>query len=350
LREIVGDDDGAWAAALLGVSEAGTFEDGASTLQLRSDPDDPQRWAGLRRRLLSARAVRPQPSRDDKVVTAWNGLAIAALADGGALLEEPSWIEAAVTCADLLVRVHLDDHGRLVRTSRDGRPGRHPGVLEDHADAAEGFLALVSATGDPVWLSLAEQVLDVVLVRFAAPDGGFYDTADDQTDQRLAGIRRPQDPTDNATPSGRSAAAGALLTFAALTGSSAHREAAERALAGYDALVARAPRFTGWALAVGEAAASGPAEVAVVGPADDPRTRALYLAAVRDASPGAAVVAGDPADPASSSVPLLAGRPLVDGRPAAYVCRGFVCERPVTDPVGLGDALASTASGRPSSS
>ena len=350
LREIVGDDDGAWVAALLGVSEAGTFEDGASTLQLRRDPDDPQRWAGLRRRLLSARAARPQPSRDDKVVTAWNGLAIAALADGGALLEEPSWIEAAVTCADLLVRVHLDDHGRLVRTSRDGRPGRHPGVLEDHADAAEGFLALVSATGDPVWLSLAEQVLDVVLVRFAAPDGGFYDTADDQTDERLAGIRRPQDPTDNATPSGRSAAAGALLTFAALTGSSAHREAAERALAGYDALVARAPRFTGWALAVGEAAASGPAEVAVVGPAHDPRTRALYLAAVRDASPGAAVVAGDPADPASSSVPLLAGRPLVDGRPAAYVCREFVCERPVTDPAGLRDALASTASGRPSSS
>ena len=350
LREIVGDDDGAWVAALLGVSEAGTFEDGASTLQLRRDPDGPQRWAGLRRRLLSARAARPQPSRDDKVVTAWNGLAIAALADGGALLEEPSWIEAAVTCADLLVRVHLDDHGRLVRTSRDGRPGRHPGVLEDHADAAEGFLALVSATGDPVWLSLAEQVLDVVLVRFAAPDGGFYDTADDQTDERLAGIRRPQDPTDNATPSGRSAAAGALLTFAALTGSSAHREAAERALAGYDALVARAPRFTGWALAVGEAAASGPAEVAVVGPAHDPRTRALYLAAVRDASPGAAVVAGDPADPASSSVPLLAGRPLVDGRPAAYVCREFVCERPVTDPAGLRDALASTASGRPSSS
>jgi hypothetical protein len=85
----------------------------------------------------------------------------------------------------------------------------------------------------------------------------------------------------------------------------------------------------------------------VVGPADDPRTRALYLAAVRDVSPGAAVVAGDPADPTSSSIPLLAGRPLVHGRPAAYVCRGFVCERPVTDPVGLGDALASTAPGRP---
>jgi hypothetical protein len=350
LREIVGADDGAWAASLLGVGEAGTFEDGASTLQLRRDPDDPQRWAALRRRLLSARAMRPQPSRDDKVVTAWNGLAVAALAEGGALLEEPSWIEAAVTCADLLVRVHLDDHGRLVRTSRDGRPGRHPGVLEDHADAAEGFLALVSATGDPVWLSFAEQVLDVVLVRFAAPDGGFYDTADDETDQRLAGIRRPQDPTDNATPSGRSAAAGALLTFAALTGSSTHREAAERALAGYDALVTQAPRFTGWALAVGEAAAAGPAEVAVIGPADDPLTRALYLTAVRDASPGAAVVAGDPADPASSSVPLLAGRALVDGHPAAYVCRGFVCERPVTDPAGLADILMSTARGRPSAS
>ncbi|HJU96719.1 MAG TPA: thioredoxin domain-containing protein, partial [Jiangellaceae bacterium] len=233
LREVVGDDDGAWAAALLGVTEAGTFEHGASTLQLRHDPDDPQRWVELRRRLLSARATRPQPSRDDKVVTAWNGLAVAALAEAGSLLEEPSWVAAAAACADLLVRVHLGDHGRLVRTSRDGRPGRHPGVLEDYADAAEGFLALLSATGDPVWLSFAEQVLDVVLVRFAA-DGDFFDTADDQTDRRLAGIRRPQDPTDNATPSGRAAAAGALLTFAALTGSTVHREAAERALAGYD--------------------------------------------------------------------------------------------------------------------
>ncbi|MGH8825091.1 MAG: thioredoxin domain-containing protein [Jiangellaceae bacterium] len=345
LREVLGDDEAAWATALLGVTEDGSFEDGASTLQLRRDPDDAARWAGLRHRLLSARVLRPQPSRDDKVVAAWNGLAIAALADAGAVLDEPSWVDAAVACADLLVRVHLDDHGRLVRTSRDARPGRHPGILEDYADAAEGLLALVSATGDPVWLSFAEQVLDVVLVRFTAADGGLYDTADDAIDQRLAGIRRPQDPTDNATPSGRSAAAGALLTFAALTGSGVHREAAERALAGYDTLAAQAPRFAGWALAVAEAVAAGPAEVAVVGPADDPRTRALYLAALRDPSPGAAVVAGDPADAASSAVPLLAGRPLVDGRPAVYVCREFVCERPVTDPAGLGEALASTRPG-----
>ena len=350
LGEVLGDDDGAWAAGLLGVTEAGTFEDGASTLQLRRDPDDAGRWAQARHRLHSARARRPQPSRDDKVVSAWNGLTIAALAEAGTLLLEPSWVEAAVACADLLVRVHLDDHGRLVRTSRDGGAGRHPGILEDHADAAEGFLALVSATGDPVWLSFAEQMLDVVLVRYAAPDGGFYDTADDATDQRLAGIRRPQDPTDNATPSGRSAAAGAMLTFAALTAASAHREAAERALVGYDSLATQAPRFAGWALAVAEAVAAGPAEVAVVGPGDDPRTRALYLAAVRDTSPGAAVVAGDPVDPSSSSVPLLVGRPLVDGRPAAYVCRGFVCERPVTDPAGLSDALASTPAGRQSTS
>ena len=332
LREVLGEADGDWAASLLGVTEAGSFEHGTSTLQLRHDPDDPQRWAVLRERLLRARVTRPQPARDDKVVTSWNGLAVAALADAGALLDEPTWIDAAVACADLLVQLHLDGAGRLRRASRQGKVSEHPGVLEDHANAAEGFLALVAATGDPIWLSFADQVLEIVLDRHVDPGGGFFDTADDATDVRLAGIRRPQDPTDNATPSGWSAAAGALLTFSAYTGSARHREAAVEALGVYDALADQAPRFAGWGLAVAEALTAGPVEVAIVGPGADPRTAALRQAALRSGSPGAAIVAGDPTDEVAMVVPLLRDRALVDGKPAAYVCRDFACRMPTTDP------------------
>jgi uncharacterized protein len=335
LADVVGSDDGLWAAETLGVTPAGTFEHGSSTLQRRRDPDDMDRWARVQAQLLAARQARPQPGRDDKVVAAWNGLAIAALADAGALLERPDWVEAAVECADLLVRVHMDDHGRLTRVSRDGRAGQHPGVLEDHADVAEGLLALVAATSDPVWLSFAEQLVDVVISYYARPAGGFFDTADDSIDSRLSVIKRPQDPTDNATPSGLSAAAGALLSFSAYTGSSLHREAAERALGVYDVLADQAPRFAGWGLAVAEALAAGPAEIAVVGPANDPATVALHRTALLGNSPGAAVVAGDPGNPTSNAVPLLRDRPLVDGRPAAYVCRHFVCAAPTTDPSHL---------------
>lgn len=339
LREVLGDDDGEWAAALLAVTPSGTFEHGASTLQLPRDPDDAQRWERVRGQLFDARLPRPAPGRDDKVVAAWNGLAIAALAEAGALFDEPSWVEAAVAAADLLVRLHLDERGRLVRVSRDGVAGAHAGVLEDYADVAEGFLALVAVTGDPVWLSFAEQLLDVVLARFTDPAGGFFDTGDDATDSRLAGLRRPQDPTDNATPSGWSAAAGALLAFAAYTGSARHRDAADDALRIHDALAERAPRFAGWGLAVAEARLAGPVEVAVVGSRDDARTAELHRAALRATSPGAVVVAGDPDDPAAAAVPLLRDRREVGGAPAAYVCRNFVCELPTTNAAALARQL-----------
>jgi uncharacterized protein YyaL (SSP411 family) len=317
--------DADWAADLLNVTEDGTFEHGTSTLQLLADPEDWPRWYALRDRLADARARRAQPARDDKVVTAWNGLAIAALADAGALLDEPSWIAAATACAELILSLHSES-GRLLRVSRQGQAGRHVGVLEDYGDLAEGLLALYAVTGEARWLTSAGEVLDVVLERFADGAGGFYDTADDA--ETL--LRRPQDPTDNATPSGQAAAAGALLTYSALTGSHAHREAAESALGVYALLGAEHPRFAGWGLAVAEALLDGPREVAVVGAPDDPRTIALRRTALHASTPGLVLAVGDPERPPSS--PLLADRPLVDGRPAAYVCRGFVCDRPVTEP------------------
>ncbi|MYR21209.1 thioredoxin domain-containing protein, partial [Streptomyces sp. SID6137] len=320
LTGVLGEADAQLAAQFFGVTEEGTFEHGQSVLQLPQDEGvfDAEKIASAKRRLLDARALRPAPGRDDKVVAAWNGLAIAALAETGAYFDRPDLIEAALGAADLLVRVHLDEHARLARTSRDGRAGANSGVLEDYADVAEGFLALASVTGEGVWLDFAGLLVDHVLARFTDSEtGALYDTAADA--EQL--IRRPQDPTDNATPSGWSAAAGALLGYAAQTGSEAHRTAVERALGVVQALGPRVPRFIGWGLAVAEALLDGPREIAVVGPSlADPATTALHRTALLGTAPGAVVAVGTPD---SEEFPLLADRPLVSGQAAAYVCRGF---------------------------
>ncbi|CAL9466317.1 hypothetical protein SUDANB145_02737 [Streptomyces sp. enrichment culture] len=320
LREVLGEADAGLAAQYFGVTEEGTFEHGASVLQLPQHEGvyDAERIVSVRERLLAARDRRPAPGRDDKVVAAWNGLAIAALAETGAYFDRPDLVEAAVAAADLLVRLHLDDQGRLTRTSRDGRAGANAGVLEDYADVAEGFLALASVTGEGVWLDFAGLLLDHVLTRFRDEAGSLYDTAVDA--ERL--IRRPQDPTDNATPSGWTAAAGALLTYAAHTGSGPHREAAEHALGVVKALGPRVPRFVGWGLAVAEAFLDGPREVAVVGDGE------LRRAALLGTAPGMVVAFGEEG---SEEFPLLAGRGLVGGEAAAYVCRNFTCDAPTTD-------------------
>jgi uncharacterized protein YyaL (SSP411 family) len=325
LVEVLGDEDGAWAAEVFTVTEEGTFEEGASTLQLLRDVDDADRLASVRERLLAARSERPQPARDDKVVTAWNGLAIGALAEAGAALGQPGWIALAATAASLLVRVHLVD-GRLRRTSRDGVVGTAAGVLEDYGCLAEGLLALHQATGAQEWLEVAVQMLDTALARFADPTeaGVFHDTADDA--EQLVG--RPADVSDNASPSGASSLAGALLTASALVGydrASRYREAAEAAVTRAGLLVARAPRFAGHWLTVAEAMAQGPIQVAIATAHGDPRGESLRDVALAHAPGGAVVLAGEP-----DSAPLLADRPLIYDAPAAYVCRGYVCDRPVS--------------------
>ena len=324
LREALGDEDGAWAAEVFTVTESGTFEHGASTLQLLRDPDDLHRLEDVKRRLYAARERRVRPARDDKVVAAWNGLAISGLCAAGTLLEKPEYVDAATRAAELLVDVHQVD-GRLRRVSRDGAVGRHDAVLEDHGCVAQGFLDLLQATGDARWLEHARLLLDDALARFRAGDGGFHDTADDAE----ALVARPRELGDNASPSGQSAMVQALATYAALTGSGAHRTAAEETLAVLATLAERAPRFAGHALAAAEAMLEGPEEIAVVG-RPGPDRDALARAARR--RPGAVVLV---AEPGRDDVPLLEGRVEVDGRPAAYVCRNLVCERPVTDPADL---------------
>ncbi len=319
LTDVLGDLDGAWAAELFEVT--GTFEHGTSTLQLPRDPDDPDRFDDVRRRLLAAREERVRPSRDDKVVAAWNGLAISGLVDAGRLLGREEYVDAALDAGRLLVDLHLVD-GRLRRVSRDGKVGAPVGVLEDHGAVAGGFLALCGATGDERWLTRGLDLLDAALAHFRAPDGGFHDTPDDG--ERL--VARPRDPGDNASPSGTSATIHALLAAHALTGDGRWRDAAEEALAGVAELARRAPRFAGWSLAAAQSLADGTPEIAVVGP-DGPARDDLERQARR--WPGAVVAVSDaPRD----GVLLLAGRSAVGGEPAAYVCRGNVCDRPVVSP------------------
>jgi uncharacterized protein len=341
LTAVLGPADGEFAAAAFGVTAAGTFEHGRSVLQLREDPADEARLHRVRTALLAAREERVRPGRDDKVVAAWNGLAIAALAEAGLLLGRPGFTAAARAAAGLLARVHTHGEGedagiRLARTSRDGVAGPSAALLEDYACVAEGLLALSGVTGEEQWVELAGGLLDTALARFADGGGGFFDTADDGEEL----LYRPADPADNATPSGTFAAAGALLSYAALTGSRRHRAAALTALGPLEVIAGQFPRAAGAGLAVAEALLAGPAEIAIVGPPGDARTAALHAAALHAAPPGAVIALGQ--GTGESSIPLLAGRGLVDGGPAAYICRNFTCRMPVTDP----DALTSTLSGQ----
>ena len=333
LAEAAGAADAPYAAEVFNVTAGGTFERGSSVLQYRRDTDDPERLRGIRSALLAARATRIRPGRDDKIVAAWNGLAIAALAETGLLLGRPDLVAAAVGAAELIAEVHMNVNSRgvrIARTSRDGDTGPGEGVLEDYACVAEGFIALAGVTGQARWIEAAGGLLGAALDRFGDGSGGLYDTADDA--ERL--LYRPQDPADNATPSGWFAAAGALLSYGALTGSARHEEAAAALLSLVPVLAGRFPRAAGWGLAVAEAYLSGPVEIAIVGEPADPRTAALHQAALHAAPPGAVIAAGSP-DGGQRSIPLLAGRGLVGGAPAAYVCRDFACRAPVTTPDDL---------------
>ncbi|MBI9113538.1 thioredoxin domain-containing protein [Sanguibacter suaedae] len=349
LVDVLGEDDGRWAARVLSVTPEGTFEGGASVLQLLdpdlvSAPDDAARWERVRTVLAEAREQRTRPGRDDKVVAGWNGMAVGALAEAGMILGRPDWVDAAEEAAGHVVALHLgtEDHAvHLRRVSLGTEQGDAGGTLEDYALLADGLLVLSSARRDTRWTEIARHLLDTVLDRFIeeSPEGGttFYDTPDAAHDG-VELVVRPADPGDNASPSGRSAAAGALLRYAALSGSHRHRQAAEAALAVYPVLARRAPRFAGHALAVAEAMADGPREVAVVLPTAPGSSAGDDLVQAAWATPtaGAVIAVG----PEGTGHPLLADRPAPV--PTAYVCRGFVCERPVTTAADLRQLLSPT--------
>ena len=331
LREVLGDDDGRWAAEVFGVTSEGTFERGASVLQVRVDPQDSARFERVRVALLAARSLRPQPARDDKVVTAWNGLTVTAPVEAAVASSQSEYLSAAAHCARQILDLHLVQ-GRLRRTSLGGVVGDSAAILEDHAALATGLLTLYQATAERSWLDEATALLDLALDHFTdvERDGRWYDAADDAEQLML----RPSDPLDGATPSGASLIAEALQLAAHLAPADRaprYAEAAEATLAGATVLLAGAPRSSGHWLAVAEAAVRGPIQIAV---SCDP-ARSELLTAARRLAPGGAEVIRGPQD----SSELLIDRPQVGGADAAYVCRGRACDLPVTTVADLSAAL-----------
>jgi uncharacterized protein YyaL (SSP411 family) len=331
LREVLGDDDGRWAAAFFGVTDGGTFEHGSSVLQLHNDPEDADRFERVRTALLAARLTRPQPGRDDKVVTAWNGLTITALAEAAVALDAPELLDAATQCAHAVVDLHIVD-GRLRRASLGGRVGDSAAILEDHAALATGLLTLYQLTGEASWLHSAMSLLDTALEHFADAEtpGRWFDTADDAD----ALMVRPADPLDGATPSGASLMAEALQLaghMAPAPRADVYAAAADATLATAAPILARLARSGGHWLAVAEAAVRGPIQIAV---ACD-RIDSELLAAARRLAPGGAIVVGG----LVNSSELLADRDRVGGADAAYVCRGRTCDLPVTTAGDLAAAL-----------
>jgi uncharacterized protein YyaL (SSP411 family) len=335
LLKALDEEDAAWAAEVFSVTPAGTFEHGLSTLQLQSDHDQ-ARLADVRERLRLARDQRPRPGRDDKVVAAWNALLVDSLVQAAMIFTRPGWLQLATEAADHLWQVHWRD-GRLRRTSRDGAAGEAFGILEDYAALALAAVRLAAVHAESEWLSRAEQLLEVIMDQFDDPAGGFFDTAADA--EKL--YTRPQDPTDNATPSGLSAAVHALRLMAELTGVGRYAARADRAAASGSELVRRAPRFAGWLLAdaISQTSTRRPVQVAVVGPDDATRAELARLA-YQLAPAGSVIVAGLPDQP---GLALLADRRMINNRPTAYVCRHFVCKLPVTSADDLAIQLEATS-------
>ena len=347
IREVLGQDEpfDRFAAAY-GVTEAGNWEGTNILSRLWSTTSDPPTrdddgleasLAGSRAKLFEARGRRPQPARDDKALAAWNGLAIAAFAEAGRLLGKERYTAAAIGAAEAIVGGLLRNDGSLGRSWKDGR-AVGSGILEDYADLADGLLALYETTFDERWFTLARQFADAILDRFADPAGGFFDTAVDH--EKL--ITRPKESQDNATPSGAAMAATVLLRLAAFTGEGRYRDAAERAIGTVAPLMSQYPTaFAQWLVAASFAAGDS-VEVAVIGDPADGATRDLLEPVWSTWRPFQVLAVASPSEAAESVIDLLHDRPPIDGRPAAYVCRDFVCLVPVTTASRLIDQLRAT--------
>jgi uncharacterized protein len=343
IRKVLGDDAPAFSAAY-GVTDDGNWE-GVTILSraiASGDERAEERLRASRQTLFERRRARPQPARDDKALAAWNGLAIAALAEGSRLPDGGRYRDAAARAADAVLRGLRTSDGRLGRSWKDGRSSGQ-GTLEDYSHLADGLLALYEATFDERWFVAARELVDMIIARFADPAGGFFDTADDH--ERL--IARPKEIQDNAVPSGNSMTALVLLRLAAWTGEGSYRSIAEQSLALVARVVAEYPTaFGNWLVAM-DLGLADILELAVVGDPAAASTNRLLEPAVSGFRPNQVIAASG--DPDASVIPLLHSRFALNGRPTAFVCRNFACRQPVTEPEALAALLAEseTAALRP---
>ncbi len=341
VREALGDDADE-AIAALGMTDHGNFE--GTNIPVLARATNERKGPGpflctqqLRARLYEARAQRVWPGLDDKRLTSWNALMISALADAGAALEEPRYLDAARATAEFVLRELRDEQGRLLRTYNRGR-AKIGAYLEDHAFLLEALLTLYEATFEPRWFLEAEALAETLIERFADPEhGGFFATAADG--DRLL-IARRKELEDTPIPSGAASAALGLLRLAALTGNADYERHALGVIALLHRIAPQHPTAFGHLLQAIDFHLSPTREVALIGADTSELERA-----VRAAHRPHLVLAGasEPAD----TPPLLAGREPVDGLAAAYVCEQFACQRPVTTPAELEALLTGSPGSAP---
>jgi uncharacterized protein len=332
LADALGAEDARVAAEHYGVTEGGNFEGGTTVLRAQGPP--PADLDRIRAALLERRTRRPQPGRDDKAIAAWNGLALAALAQGGWRLGRPDLLDAARECARFLLGPMTGPDGRLLRTYRAGS-ARIPAYLDDYAAVCHGLLELALATGEPEWLPPARRLADEALRRFAdAEHGGFYQSAADA--ERL--VARHKELDDNPTPSGNSLLCHCLVRLARIYADPELEARAEATLRLAVDGMRNAPHGFGQMLSALDLYLSAPREVAVVGPTADPGTQALAAAVREGFHPTVVYAFGDGQD--DGGIPLLEGRTPVAGAPAAYICERFACRAPLTDPAAAREAMA----------
>jgi uncharacterized protein YyaL (SSP411 family) len=327
LRAVLDPADADAAIAWFGATERGNFE-GANILESRGPEPEPAQRLRIRAALLDARAARVRPGLDDKRLTAWNALMIAALADAGAVLGREDYLDAARTAAAFVLDELRTDTGRLLRSYNAGE-AKIAAYLEDHAFLLEALLVLYEATFEPRWFTAARGLADTLVARFADPElGGFFSTADDGPPL----LARRKELQDAPIPSGGASAALGLIRLARLSGEQAYEEHAAGQLKLVGPVAGRHPVAFGHLLQALDLYLAAPREVALAGEGDE---LAALAAVVRAEHRPHLVLAGGLGD----EPPLLAGRTVVDGRAAAYVCERFACRRPVTSPEELVDLL-----------
>ncbi|MEK6228994.1 MAG: thioredoxin domain-containing protein [Actinomycetota bacterium] len=322
LREVLGDD-AAVAADYYGVRPGGNFE--GHSILTRGERE-PENLEDIRRRLYDARVQRVWPGLDDKRLAAWNALMISALAEAGAVLERPDFLDAARDAAEFVLRDLRDGDGRLLRTFKDGE-AKLNAYLEDHAFLLEALITLYEATFEPRWLVAAVALADTMIERFADDEnGGFFETSSDH--ERL--VARRKDLEDHPIPSGNASAAYGLLRLAALTGEHGYESRAVGVLELLHELAGTHPHAFSHLLQALDFHLSPVREVALAG--DD--TTELQRTVRGAFRPHIVLAGGEP-----EGVPLMEGRAPVQGRAAAYVCEGFACKAPVIEPAELEELL-----------
>jgi hypothetical protein len=330
-----------------GVSRGGNFE-GKNILFVAADPAvasarlgmDPHEMEQLllrsRKALYDLRAQRVWPGRDEKILASWNGLMLRGVATAARVLERKDFAELAIRNANFLVDKMVRG-GRVSRTHKEGQT-RLAGYLEDHAAVALGLLAVYELTFDEGWLERAKEIADAMIQWFWDDSiGAFYDTARDA--EQL--ITRPREVTDNAIPSGTSLAVDLLLQLAELRHDAELRRRAVFVIESLAEPMTKYPSGFGHLLGCADMEIFGAIEVALMGDVADPAFRALERALVSQYVPSLVLAAGSPGR--ETSVSLLADRPLLNGVPTAYVCRGYTCDAPTTNPKTLSEQLGSAA-------